>query len=474
MTSPEEDVRITAEQVQHRLVNWNRWESLVGVPEYAGLISVVVPARCDQYTLDRFVAAIEHQVLPDGTSLEVIVVDHGSIPHLTKPASDLDIKLERLTAGYGPGAARAHGATHAHGEILVFFDVDVLPEHDAIWQYAQLPIACDYAVALGFRSFIDPALVDDTDLAEAIRTRSMADYFAPRTASEGQEWIDKYLSKTEDNKHWRDDLWIVVVGAGIGVSRSFYDYAGGFRDFPFHGVEDTELGWRLFQAGGVVVPNRKAHGYHVGLRTISKKREDTNFRRHGTLANMIPHKRFRKYQGGRQWQVPAVMIQVLVRPDDCFESVVATCNSLLATDMTDLCVYVHADAHYPNRDVLESHFMGDSRIIFDEGSPIIPESVPVVIRTVPGAVFSKDAVRKLVRVLDSPTPIGYMGIAAGELALAVEVWRTAALSRVTWLLNYGLDERELLRRTFAEEWAPGERFGVSVASQEPIRLGEKA
>lgn len=440
----------------------NDWTMATRSTPGQGTISVVIPAHCEQAELDRCLLALEHQRSP--IPFEVVVIDHRSPVPLDLPRTSLHVTLRRVDDGSGPGAARAAGALLAEGEVLVFQDVDILPHPDAIWEYASASLQNPFIVTLGFRDFIDPAKFDASSLTEAIQTGNLTEFLTPHQASEGQQWIDDYLAKTDDNREWRDDLWVVVVGAGIGVHRKLYDFAGGFRDFDFHGVEDTEFGWRLFQAGAVIYPNRSARGFHLGLRSISRQRKLINQRRQGTLANRIPHSRYRQRSSPRIWEVPELVVHLILHDDADLNEATRAIDSVLNSELTDFHVVVDTPITLLDAGVLESHYTGDGRVHFlQSGQEILPEASPYLLRLHSRVEHSRKSLGNALWHFRN-TDAGLLAMAAGEDSISVELWRTAALARARLASEmWGLNPSSVLRHAFDEIWLPGSDFDFHVA-----------
>src|SRR5690606_9185607 len=95
--------------------------------------SVVIPAHNDADRAVALAGALSTQQLPDGATLEVIVVDDGSDPsQWEKLKSSLHASfsgafLVRLDINKGRSAARNAGAAAATGKWLIFIDSDCLP-----------------------------------------------------------------------------------------------------------------------------------------------------------------------------------------------------------------------------------------------------------------------------------------------------------------------------------------------------------
>lgn len=393
--------------------------------------------------------------------MQIIIVDHKSLVPLrvSREWQHLDITLVRLETGAGPGAARKHGASLATGQVLVFVDVDVIPNASMVRHYASGPLGAPHVVSLGFRQFIDPELVDEQEVSSAIESGLLHEYLDERPAAEGQEWIEQYLARTNDLREWRDDLWIVVVGAGLGVSRSMYDFAGGFQGYPEHGIEDTEFGYRLYQAGAVIKPVREALGYHIGLRSISQRRELINRRRAGWLANLIPHPRYRPYTRGRQWSVPKVVCQVQISDGSTLEMAQSTVDDLLAQSETDVSIVVWG-SRIQELDLLSFEYSSDSRVdlrgLEGDMRPGIPLAAPLTLRVQAGVRFTGEAVQHLTARLNEENR-SLIAVVHESDDVTVELWRTCALARLEFM---GAKDQARQLANMSESWVGATQFGV--------------
>lgn len=426
-------------------------------------VSVIVPAKSFQSNIDMCCAALLCQDYPDDL-LEIIVVDHGSDTPLVIPsgADPEKVRVARLDGGHGPGAARAEGARIARGEVLVFIDSDIIATSSMIREYVEPVLANPNLVSLGFRNFISEAEVRVPDVQAAIKENRLGEYLADKPAGEGQEWIDKFLGRCDDLRIWRDDLWIVVVGAGLALSRHLYDYSGGFRDFPEHGVEDTEFGFRLAQAGAQFAVNRSAVGYHLGLRTISRDRERINERRRGILANEIPHTRYRPPIQGRSWEVPSLVCEIQLGETATVSSVSTTIDDLLAQSFSDLRIVLRGELA-ESAELLFYYYSGETRLEFSSGAQdnepaLVPVSSPYTLRLPDGVGLARESVAQMVaRLEDKAKPLARLGLVTGVLDSSVDLWRTSALSRqLRGIAQYACD-----RTVLTEEWSVGADYGVS-------------
>lgn len=439
-------------------------ESTPGLPT-GSHVTVIVPAHCRQEMLDHCLTALVHQDL-DHSAFDVVVIDHRSPVPLSLPDVALDVTLHRLDEGYGPGAARAFGADRAKGDVLVFIDVDILAYPSMLREYATLPANQPSVLTLGFRDFVDPDKTDAESIRGAITSGDLESFAASRLAPEGQEWIDNYVAKHDHASSWRDDLWVIVVGAGIGLSRRLYELSGGFRDFDVHGVEDTEFGWRAYQAGAVIAPNPEARGVHLGLRSISRDRESINRQRAGHMANLIPHPRYRVMQSGQLWEVPRVLAQVPVDGDVAADALIATCQDLLGGRDPDLRVELVVGENVVLSSEVVSWLAADPRVSFVSAPARIPQGVPYVLRALPGVRLGRQSVPKIIRELASGA--GLACVVAGSDSVSLELFRTSALVGAQFFSD--LAPREAMRQGYGEVWLAGSKVEVSHPAPQATEL----
>jgi glycosyltransferase involved in cell wall biosynthesis len=109
-------------------------------------ISVIVPTHGRPAQLERCIASLLRQRLPQGVSFEVIVVDDGSDPGVTLPGSPPGVVLLRQPQA-GPAAARNTGLAAARGPLVAFIDDDCEAAEDwlaALWAAHQQTPGCAY------------------------------------------------------------------------------------------------------------------------------------------------------------------------------------------------------------------------------------------------------------------------------------------------------------------------------------------
>ena len=347
-------------------VRGNNWRELaVAAPdrfEPELPVSVVVAFYEAPEALELTLAALEGQTYPREL-FEVVIVDDGSATPLAAPATGpLSVRVvHQEDRGFGLARARNTGARAATGEIIVFLDCDMMPEvrwltEHARWHHA----ACD-ALTLGFRAHVE---VDGIN-ADMVRTRpgSLAELFDGRP-TERPEWIEFHMTRTRGLTSDHDDLFRMVTGGNLGVSRSFFEDAGGYDEsFTQWGGEDTEFGYRAFVRGGLLVPVRDAMCWHQGAGAKPSDTESASLElQHAKLSQLIATEGFRQSLPGLSFTVPRFVVTIEPGDPDAQRS---TAEQVLASKVHDLVVWIaepDGTADDPGRERLRRLMAGDPRV----------------------------------------------------------------------------------------------------------------
>lgn len=390
-------------------------------------VSVIIPYyQTHRVELAMTLAALECQTYPRDM-FEVIIVDDGSDPPLALPSSvPLNISVIRQERrGYRASRARAVGARAAAHDILLFLDSDMLVESDWIAAHARWHCAFSDAVTLGNRAFV---AVDDID-AETIRRRpgSLEELFLDRPAD--VSWVQEILDKTDALHSKSDDLFVVAVGANLGIRKEFYELVGGFDEsFMRWGLEDTELGYRAYIRGGLLIPVRQAFGWHHGRWNAGRENKTRNIHvMDGKIANLIAHPEFRPNKPGRIYAVPQYV--VTVDAAHCLvDKVAAAVEHILADQVHDLVVRIQTDALDDSESLeqIRDKFGPDPRVRLAPTRSALDEfpASPFHI-SLPAAVFAKDLVYRLrLQLGDAVTVVANLPDGSG-----VSITRAWALNR---------------------------------------------
>ena len=424
-------------------VRGNNWRDLAVTPsasfEPQLPASVIVTYFEAPEALALTLAALEGQTYPRRL-FEVVIVDDGSQTPLSLTGdSPLNIRvIHQEDRGFGLARARNTGARAAAHEILVFLDCDMMPEAGWLAEHARWHHAANDALTLGFRAHVE---VDGLDAA-AVRAKagSLEELLADRP-SDRPQWIEFHMTRTRELTSDDDDLFRMVTGGNLGVSRSFFEEVGGYDEtFTQWGAEDTEFGYRAFTMGGLLVPAQDALCWHQGTGTAPSGDETASLDlQQAKISQLIAHPGFRKTASGRSFTVPQYVVTVESGSPD---NQMSTAERVLANGIHDLVVWVAepddpAALREPGRERIRRLLGGDPRVRFGPSGDA-PSQFPTAafhISVPSGAVVKSDDVDRLRRKLRGSARAG---IKLPE-GLTAEIVRTRALNRAL-RSGIGVDE----------------------------------
>jgi cellulose synthase/poly-beta-1,6-N-acetylglucosamine synthase-like glycosyltransferase len=178
-------------------------------PELVGRWQLLV---CDDASGDDSRAIAEGY--RDRLPLTVLAVDGPAGPGTRGPTI--------RAGGLGPGAARNWGAARASGSLLAFCDADDVVAPD--WLARMVAALADHR-------FVAGRFATDLNAAAVLRSRTL-----------GQQ--DRLQGGPRGLPH--------AGGGNLGIRREVFEAVGGF-DPSLRCLEDTDLSWRVQQAGVVLV-----------------------------------------------------------------------------------------------------------------------------------------------------------------------------------------------------------------------------
>lgn len=207
-----------------------------------------MPTYQRRESLRRLLHALEDQIHPLG-EFEVIVVDDGSTDGTREWLATAEAPYHLRWIGQphaGPGAARNAGVSEARGTIVVFFDDDVVPAHDAISWHVAAHRASPDTVVIG--PMLPPRGWPRPSWIRWEEQRLLAQYRAMEAGE--YECTPRQL-----------------FTANASIERERLVAAGGF-DPAFARAEDVELGYRLRELGSRFAFESRARVVHYPTRTF--------------------------------------------------------------------------------------------------------------------------------------------------------------------------------------------------------------
>lgn len=450
-------------------------------------VSVIIPAYNCQSTLDLTLAALSRQTYPPHL-LEVVVVDDGSEPKLelpeVVPANCRLIRVPDHSTGWGRANALHTGVAHSDGEILHWLDADLVPYPEHVEAQARWHHVAPDVVTLGYKRFVREG---DTTVEEVV-TRCVAgtiDTLFPPEVTEPHDYVEELIEATGQLRHADHLVFRAHVGATAALRRELYRDAGGL-DVSLRLGEDTELGYRLAQAGAVFVPEPAARSWHMGPSHMMTVGEQLRRYNEPFLAGRMAQARWLRRTPGRIWAVPLV-VAVVEAAGQPYELVRGCVDRLLASDEGDLRVRlvgdwgrltderrsILADADLDLRLVAET-YRADPRVELVTEAPDSVFPSPYLLRVPAHLGVGRATVRRLLAEADQHQD-GLLrllapGAGPGPTPPAIELWRTAAVSRARRHRRGDESLVDAVTAVYGSRWLAGDGYGVvdlSVPPPEP-------
>ena len=202
-------------------------------------VSVVIPTYNRRPILEKCLLALERQqACPEIDRYEVVVVDDGSTdgtPDWLRAEAKRfpHVRLIEQSHG-GPAEGRNRGVDHAHGDVIVFIDSDLV-------------------VTDSFLSCHASSLVRSW---EARGDRLCFTYGAVVNTA-------NFEQPTAERHKLRDLSWAYFATGNVAIAKEVLQRAGLFdTGFRLYGWEDLELGERLRRMGVQLIKCPAAVGYH--------------------------------------------------------------------------------------------------------------------------------------------------------------------------------------------------------------------
>lgn len=360
-------------------------------------VSVIIPYyQTHAATLGMTLATLERQTYPRDM-FEVIIVDDGSDPPLERPIdTTLDVKVVRQERrAFGLARARSNGARVAAHGILIFLDSDMLTEPSWMAAHARWHHAVSDVLTLGPYPYVS---MDGIDVNAIRRWRgSLKELFSDRPKTD--IWTQGYMLRANNLISRADDMFQVMPGGNLGISKWFYELVGGHDEsFTRWGMEDIEFAYRAYIQGGLLVPDTDAFTYHQGALDEdpdAKARRD--WLQRGKISNLIAHPDFRGARSGRIFEVPQYVVTVDGKRAST-DLLIETVMNILEDRVHDLVVRIEMPQDVDNDRLarLREWFCPDPRVRVASTRSALDEfpASPFHV-TLPTAVFARDVVHRL-------------------------------------------------------------------------------
>jgi hypothetical protein len=400
----------------------------------------------------------------------VVVIDDGSsiAPTIPAFADGLDVSVHvQEDRGYGLARARNLGARFASGEILIFVDCDMIAERQHVEAHARWHHTVSNAVVSGFRWHADFSSCDPSDVAGAVAAHDVSRLVVGQTPQR-PEWIEHHLSRTDMMSGAFDDLFLVTSGGNLSIRQELYlDVGGNDESFSQWGGEDNEFGFRVVQAGAVVIPERQAVCWHQGEGYEHSPEEVRSLLvQTPKMKNLIAELGYREPQAGCSYTVPYGVVTVDGRSVPA-EVTIRTVESVLGSRFHDLIVVVTAPFDLYEAKWLSRRFVSDRRVHIVQDPSELDDAnrfSPLRVDVPPGALFHEATMDQIVnRVKASGVGILYVTLPETDVSVAMlSAMSTRAANRARRIATTPEEIEPLIGQLFGERWVSGRTLGLGM------------
>lgn len=214
-------------------------------------VSVIIPTYNGAHKLPGILQALRNQSV---SPFDIVVVIDGSTDETLQVLQELQLTIPSLRVveqeNKGRAAVRNTGMRVAQGELLIFFDDDMLPERDCIEKHVQHHEKHKGSVLTG--GLREPF---DDDSPEIVKYKA---YLS-----------NKWNAGLKTDNGRLDKSSIFITAANFSIYKRDMEYLGGF-DERLNDAEDFDLAVRAFKAGLPLFFKHDVFAWHNDVFTTSQ------------------------------------------------------------------------------------------------------------------------------------------------------------------------------------------------------------
>jgi GT2 family glycosyltransferase len=227
--------------------------------------SFVIPTYQNKILVRNTLETLNRQEGFSPKDYEVIVVDDGSndgtgeaLESMGKNFEFKYIYLERCPESTRARARNA-GIKAAQGDFLVFIDSDMLLKYDYLKELDKYFKYDENIVVIGNRINLTENISYEEILCDNYyeNPKFKMDNYSKLEARHLNYQVFSYNAQSQINP------WLKVYSCNMAVPKRILDKVGGFdENFKGWGLEDVELGYRLYKNGAKIVISNKIEAFH--------------------------------------------------------------------------------------------------------------------------------------------------------------------------------------------------------------------
>jgi glycosyltransferase involved in cell wall biosynthesis len=212
--------------------------------------TVIIPTYKRADRLRELLECLTHQ--SQDVMARVVVCDDGSPDHTGEVARSFEGRLPLVYAwqedlGFRAGQARNMGIKRAVGDVAIFVDDDVLVRPDFVAEHVRghEKQGSGRSVVIGYRHRVSSYGGGVPTWDEIVK------------AERDDRMIELEIPITEHPTPW---VYVYSCNFSVTLGHDALVFDDGFHGW---GMEDTELGYRLFHSGHAIIDTDKARVLHV-------------------------------------------------------------------------------------------------------------------------------------------------------------------------------------------------------------------
>lgn len=227
-------------------------------------VSIIMPTYNKANRLNLTLLSLCEQTYPDKL-FEVIIIDDGSIDETNKVVMQMILKNQYnikyfYQSNKGRSSARNMGIKMSKGELLIFLDDDRIVRKDYIEKHVNcfLDKKSDNFVILGKRMNVYMSKFDD----DFIKIKK--EFLLDRSLIIKNAREEYYWKKVKKAKSYDEIKWVLFTTGNTSVKKKYLEKVGMFNEkFIGWGMEDTELGYKLWESGIDMIIDEEVINYHI-------------------------------------------------------------------------------------------------------------------------------------------------------------------------------------------------------------------
>jgi glycosyltransferase involved in cell wall biosynthesis len=231
-------------------------------------VTIIVPTYNRSQLLQHTLESIRRQSI-DHKLMETIVVDDGSVDN-TKEIVEMyrkDLTIEYFfqeDLGYRVATARNTGIEHAKGKVLLFVDSGIILTKNCVAEHLRSHWADAFnLVVIGYIFFVDDpgSVFRDLLLSESGLEYSISEFLAGGIHLDYREPVYKTCDGDISSL---PAPWVLCWTGNVSMKTEIVRAANRFdTHFDMNwGMEDVDLGFRLYKTGTLFTVNKKASSVH--------------------------------------------------------------------------------------------------------------------------------------------------------------------------------------------------------------------